>query len=111
MMIGRERERAVLEQAYQSEASEFVAVYGRRRVGKTYLVRETFNSHFAFQHSGIANANTRIQLERFRQSLFESGRRKCPALRSWFQAFDELRELVVQAKPGKKILFNFHSLY
>ena len=104
-MIGRAKERAILEQAYQSDKSEFVAVYGRRRVGKTYLIRETFNSSFVFQHSGIANVNTRIQLERFRQSLIESGRRQCPSLHSWFQAFDELKEVVKQAPKGKKVLF------
>ena len=104
-MIGREKERSILEQAANSAQSEFVAVYGRRRVGKTYLVRETFNSCFAFQHSGIANADTRIQLARFRQSLIESGHTQCPALRSWFQAFDELKQVVNQARPGKKILF------
>ncbi len=79
-MIGRENERALLEQAAGSSQSEFVAVYGRRRVGKTYLIRETFNSCFTFQHSGVAKANTRIQLDRFRRSLIESGHAKCPAL-------------------------------
>ena len=105
MMIGREKERAVLEQAAKSDHSEFVAVYGRRRVGKTYLIRETFNSCFAFQHSGVANSNTRIQLDRFRRSLIESGYAKCPPLRNWFQAFDELKVVAEQAHPGKKVLF------
>ena len=105
MMIGRAKERAELERAANSSQSEFVAVYGRRRVGKTYLVRETFNSCFTFQHTGIANSATRIQLERFRQSLIESGHTKCPVLRNWFQAFDELKQVVLQARPGKKVLF------
>ena len=105
MMIGREKERTILEAAANSPESEFVAVYGRRRIGKTYLVRETFNSCFAFQHSGIANSSTRIQLERFRNSLIESGHTKCPALRNWFQAFDELKQIVLQARSGKKVLF------
>lgn len=104
-MIGRENERTVLEQAARSGQSEFVAVYGRRRVGKTYLIRETFNSCFTFQHSGVANANTRIQLDRFRRSLIESGHAKCPALRNWFQAFDELKTVIEQANHGKKVLF------
>ena len=104
-MIGRENERALLEQAAGSSQSEFVAVYGRRRVGKTYLIRETFNSCFTFQHSGVANANTRIQLDRFRRSLIESGHAKCPALQNWFQAFDELKEVVLQSHSGKKVLF------
>ncbi len=104
-MIGREHERAILEQAARSDQSEFVAVYGRRRVGKTYLVRETFNSHFTFQHSGVANSNTRIQLDRFRRSLIESGHVKCPLLRNWFQAFDELKTVVESVHSGRKVLF------
>ncbi len=104
-MIGREKEKAVLEQAAGSGHSEFVAVYGRRRVGKTYLIRETFNYSFTFQHSGVANSNTKIQLERFRRSLIESGHVKCPVIRNWFQAFDELKEVVQKARSGKKVLF------
>ena len=51
-MIGRERERKILEDAMNSDYSEFVAVYGRRRVGKTFLVRETFDYSFTFQYAG-----------------------------------------------------------
>ena len=53
MIIERENEQKQLEQLYESEYSEFVAKYGRRRVGKTFLVRETFNYRFAFQHTGV----------------------------------------------------------
>ena len=104
-MIGRTREQEMLQQACESAYSEFVAVYGRRRVGKTFLIRETFNSRFAFQHAGVANAGTKIQLDRFRRSLIESGHEKCPALKNWFQAFDELKEVVKASSLGKKILF------
>jgi len=104
-MIGRKKEIKLLRKAAESGHSEFVAVYGRRRVGKTFLIRETFNSKFTFQHAGVANSGTRIQLERFRRSLFESGHLKCPALKTWFQAFDELKTVVQSAPCGKKILF------
>ena len=104
-MIGRQKEIEMLRRAAVSGRSEFVAVYGRRRVGKTFLVRETFNSKFAFQHSGVANCGTKIQLDRFRRSLIESGHPKCPALKTWFQAFDELKTVVQAATAGRKILF------
>ena len=104
-MIGRKKEIGQLRQAAESGRSEFVAVYGRRRVGKTFLVRETFNSKFAFQHSGVANCGTKIQLDRFRRSLVESGHAKCPVLKSWFQAFDELKTVVAASKARKKVLF------
>ncbi len=50
-MVGRLKEKDSLLRALASEYSEFVAVYGRRRVGKTFLIRETFNYKFTFQHS------------------------------------------------------------
>lgn len=61
-MIGRQKERKMLLNAYNSEYSEFVVVYGRRRVGKTFLVRETFSYRFAFQHTGVAKVKMRDQL-------------------------------------------------
>ena len=48
MLIGRKKEQAVLRNLLDKEESQFCAVYGRRRVGKTYLIRETFNYQFAF---------------------------------------------------------------
>lgn len=50
MLIGREKEIKTLQKAYHSEYSEFVVVYGRRCIGKTFLIREAFNYQFAFQH-------------------------------------------------------------
>jgi len=50
-----------------------VAVYGRRRVGKTFLIRETFDYKFTFSHAGVANGNKQVQLAALRQSLEESG--------------------------------------
>lgn len=58
-MIGREKEQRRLLELADSGEAEFVAVYGRRRVGKTYLVRETFDGDFAFCHSGMARVGTR----------------------------------------------------
>ena len=104
-MIGRKKEIKMLRNAAESKCSEFVAVYGRRRVGKTFLVRETFNSNFTFQHSGVANSSTKIQLERFRRSLIECGHARCPVIKTWFQAFDELKTVVVSSNVGKKVLF------
>ena len=92
MIIGRKDEQAELRRAYESEYSEFVAVTGRRRIGKTFLVRETFNYTFAFQHSGLANQKTRVQLQEFRQSLIKSGLKKCRVPADWFDTFFLLSE-------------------
>ena len=105
MLIGRKTEQEELKRAYHSDYSEFVAITGRRRIGKTFLVRETFNYEFAFQHSGLANQNTRTQLREFRQSLVKSGMKKCRIPADWFDAFFLLAELLDQQKEGKKVVF------
>ena len=53
-MVGRTREIKELNEYYNSVKAEFVALYGRRRVGKTYLINETFKEKFAFRHAGLS---------------------------------------------------------
>ena len=72
-MVGRSKEIKELNRLYESDESEFIAVYGRRRVGKTYLVRETFADRFVFYHTGLPNATKRQQLAHFKESLSEVG--------------------------------------
>ncbi len=104
-MIGRKKEIEELLRAYEIPQSEFVAVYGRRRVGKTFMIRETFNSKFVFEHSGVARSGTRIQLDRFRDSLERSGAQGCSVLKSWFDAFDRLRDVIAASTVAKKVVF------
>lgn len=66
MIIGRYEEVKILQTAAHADESKFVAVYGRRRVGKTFLVRETFNNTFAFYHTRFSkrvksSATCRVQ--------------------------------------------------
>lgn len=82
MLIGRKEELRELNDAFKSEYSEFVAVYGRRRVGKTFLVREAFNYEFTFQHTGVAKEKIAGQLAAFRTSLIDYGYKDCPELAS-----------------------------
>lgn len=56
MIVGREKELATLRDLMASDESQFVAVYGRLRVGKTYLIREAFRYKFTFQHTGTYGA-------------------------------------------------------
>ena len=76
MLIGREKEIKTLQQAYHSEYSEFVAVYSRRRIGKTFLIREAFNYQFTFQHTGVYKESLKKQLRNFRDALKMRGREK-----------------------------------
>lgn len=104
MLIGRKAEQQELLRAFGSDYSEFVAVTGRRRVGKTFLVRETFDYTFVFQHSGLANQNTRAQLREFLQSLLRCGLQKCRIPADWSDAFFLLSQLLDQKEAGKKVV-------
>jgi len=104
-MIGRLDEIRKLEDAYASNESEFVAVYGRRRVGKTYLIRETFEGRFLFRHAGLAEAGRAKQLSRFAQSISEASGDKVRALSDWDAAFDALKKIVMNAKQSRKVIF------
>lgn len=105
MLVGRQLEQDLLHEIVRSDKSEFVAVYGRRRVGKTYLVRETFNYSFAFQHTGVQDADKARQLTEFGRSLTTAGMRNCPKLKDWFMAFDALGEYLQGVESEKKIVF------
>ena len=92
-MLGREEEKRVLLSLLESDKSEFVAIYGRRRVGKTYLVRETFNYTFTFEHAGLANSPMKTQLKAWQSSLKSAGK-KVSLPKTWIEAFDQLKELI-----------------
>ena len=104
-MIGRTEELRVLREAMESDQSEFVVLYGRRRVGKTFLVGEAFNGSFAFQHAGLENASKRESLESVREALRRQGHRKCPRLVSWIRAFSELETFLESLPRGRKVVF------
>ena len=105
MLIGRRNEQKLLQEVIESDKSEFVAVYGRRRIGKTFLVRETFNYHFAFQHTGVQNADKSRQLSEFADSLKRAGMPKMRKLKNWFDAFHALENFLGSLPTGKKIVF------
>lgn len=105
MIIGRKMEQRKLQEAYQSPYSRFVAVYGRRRVGKTFLIRETFNYTFTFQHTGLANCKLRQQLHNFAASLQLASGREVKPLKTWFDAFLALESWLDTLPEGKKVVF------
>ena len=104
-MIGRDKEIQALRSAMDSDKSEFVALYGRRRVGKTFLVSEFFNGKFAFHHAGLEGASRRETLASFREALRRQGRPSCPRLTSWICAFSELESLLEGLPAGRKVVF------
>lgn len=105
MLVGRKEELETLHQAMVADESKFVAVYGRRRVGKTFLVREAFDNTFAFYHTGLANEPNRIQLAEFNRSLVVYGKKSKSKLSNWYDAFDELGQLLDKSTMVKKVVF------
>lgn len=63
-MIGRKREIEELNELYESDKAELVAIYGRRRVGKTYLVDNVFKGKIAFGHAGLAPSGRQSRYEK-----------------------------------------------
>ena len=72
-IIGRQEERKCLNQYMKSGKAEFVAVYGRRRVGKTFLIKKHFNYKFDFYMSGTIDAPKQVQLSNFRVGIVNAG--------------------------------------
>lgn len=105
MIIGREKEQQELVELLDKEESQFCVVYGRRRVGKTFLIRETFANRFAFQHTGLANASKSDQLFQFKESLRAAGMNVRRKPKTWYEAFSLLQEHLASLPQGKKVVF------
>jgi AAA+ ATPase superfamily predicted ATPase len=105
-IIGRISEQKALKEYVESDKSEFMVIYGRRRVGKTFLIKEFFNNKFAFHVTGLANTEMRTQLENFNASLQKYGNQYYPLSHKWFYAFEQLIHLLQYSpKKGKKVIF------
>lgn len=106
-ILARAREVETLERKYRSGKSEFVIVYGRRRVGKTFLVNNLFNDRFTFTYVGSRRQKSEKQLQRFALQLQAySGSPFAPVLRSWDEAFTQLRVLIESRRhEERKVIF------
>ncbi len=106
-LIGREREIKELTRCLLSDKSEFVIVYGRRRVGKTFLVDQFFDYHYDFTFVGGHKLPMRRQLSNFAKALKKHARlAKRPKFEDWFDAFDALEEYL-ESLPAdqRKVIF------
>lgn len=111
MMIGRKKEIQELEKLYGSKQAELVAVYGRRRIGKTYLINQVFSDRFLFKHAGLApeeegdsRKETTKQLNQFYLNLLAYGLEECEAPKNWLEAFFLLRKLITQKDDGSRLV-------
>ena len=109
-MIGRKKEIKELNDLYNSGKAQFVAIYGRRRIGKTYLVDETFKGRITFRHAGLSPADEnkkgmlKAQLEHFYYSLLIQGMKKCKKPESWLEAFYMLECFLEEKEDGSRQL-------
>lgn len=108
-MVGRKKEQKRLLDVLARDEAQLVAVYGRRRIGKTFLVRETFGDGFYFQHAGLAHGTLKEQLAAFHDSLIRSGAKDVPELKNWRQAFNALERFIV-AGGSRRRMRSFSSL-
>ena len=104
-IIGREREIEILRTCTESDKAEFVAVYGRRRIGKTFLVKQFFGDTFDFYTSGIYQGSRRDQLALFNKQLNKYANSVYPQPNTWFEAFDQLEHYISNLQKDKVILF------
>ena len=103
-IIGREAEQEILRQRIESDAPELIAIYGRRRVGKTFLVRRYFNDKFSFYCTGIYQGTKKEQLGEFNRQLEYYSGRKWKVAKDWFDAFAQLREYLESLTGNKPIV-------
>ncbi len=107
-MIGRKREVKELNRLYDKNKAELVAIYGRRRVGKTYLVDETFSDRITFRHAALSPVDKetkgllQAQLEHFYNSLDLYGMEKTEKPKNWLEAFLLLEKFLQQKDDGSR---------
>ncbi|MCP4749447.1 MAG: AAA family ATPase [Proteobacteria bacterium] len=112
-IYGRNQEIKTLEALYKSDQAEFLAVYGRRRVGKTFLISEFFkNKGIYFELAGIKDAKLSVQLNNFTvefSDLFYDGVRQ-PVPANWFDAFTRLRHRIEKTRSDQRIILFFDEI-
>jgi uncharacterized protein len=107
-IIGREAEIRILKETLTSRESELVAMYGRRRVGKTYLIETVFEKEMVFSLTGIQDVNLDRQLENFAETLIETFGlpAETPTPPNWLKAFRRLIDcLKTHVSDTKKVVF------
>lgn len=120
-IIGRKKEIREFNELYNSGKAELVAVYGRRRVGKTFLIDESLAGKLTFRHTGLSPIESeqkkkseatnrpqtnqmKLQLKQFYVSLQQHGMKKTHQPTSWIEAFFMLSQLLEQKDKGQRIV-------
>lgn len=105
-IIGRTKEIRLLKELYSSDNPCFAIVYGRRRVGKTFLVREVFENNFTFYSTGINEKDKNKQLSAFFMSLMKYSKDENFSMpKDWLEAFGLLIKILEKSEDKKKLIF------
>ncbi|MFK7784489.1 MAG: ATP-binding protein [Crocinitomicaceae bacterium] len=111
-LIGRRREKAIMESLLQDDKAHMLALIGRRRVGKTFLIRTTYREHIVFEMTGLKDAPLDQQLLNFTFQFNQFFPKMNPltGLTEWLTAFQKLTEQIQQLAPTIKPVLFFDEL-
>ncbi|MBO9573503.1 MAG: AAA family ATPase, partial [Chitinophagaceae bacterium] len=105
-IVGRTQEIATLKKVFESGQPELITVYGRRRIGKTFLIRNVFEKDLVFEFSGVHNATLKQQLKEFSLRLSKVTGLKTQPPSGWPEAFDMLSNyLAPLIKKKRRVIF------
>lgn len=107
IIIGREEEQKMLAEIALANAADMLAITGRRRVGKTYLIKTFFENHMHFEFSGILNAGTDQQLQSFAIALAKQSKKRVSknVPKNWMEAFHQLANYLDSLNTKKLVVF------
>jgi len=111
-IFARQREIRILEKIYQSKQPELLAIYGRRRIGKTFLIRQFFKKKGRyFELTGIKDGALKLQLQSFKIEFSRVfGRESTTKVSDWFEAFNQLRIALEKISSQERIILFFDEL-
>lgn len=104
-LIGRQQQIRQFDQIMSRDDAQLVAVYGRRRVGKTYLVKKYFEESFDFYFTGSHKTPTTVQLAMFSQALHEYSGQPETSFKNWVQAFAALKQYLMSLNKDRIVIF------
>ena len=104
-IIGRGYEQKLICNYVDSNKAELIAIYGRRRVGKTFLVKNIFDNKFDFAFTGLYDVTRAVHLSQFQKSLERYSGQQIKRPKDWFEAFDALCHYLDTLKKDKIVVF------
>ncbi len=109
-IIGRTKECERLQRCMEADQAQLVIVYGRRRVGKTYLINQFFNNTFAFKVTGAYTEPMEAQIKNFTKEIARKQKTDIEPPTDWYDAFELLREYIESLSPDEKHVFFFDEM-